>query len=51
MKEAIPCLLVGLPNFVRPEWREDKPREKQMWTDLTREIEVQSLYRTTKEPE
>ena len=49
MQDAIPSLLVGLPAFVRPEWRENKPREKQMWDDLVKEIEVQTLYRAEKE--
>lgn len=49
MQDAIPSMLVGLPAFVRPEWREDKPREKQMWDDLVKEIEVQTLYRAEKE--
>lgn len=47
MQDAIPSLLVCLPNFVRPEWRDNGPRERKVWTDLTREIEVQSLYRNT----
>lgn len=46
MQDAIPCLLMCLPNFVRPEWRNDKPRERKVWSDLTRELEVQSLYRS-----
>lgn len=49
MQDAIPSILVGLPAFVRPEWREDKPREKQMWDDLVKEIEVQSIFRAEKE--
>lgn len=51
MQDAIPCLLMCLPNFVRPEWREDKPKERRVWTDLTRELEVQSLYRTVGDDE
>jgi hypothetical protein len=47
MQDAIPSLLICLPNFVRPEWRDNAPRERKVWTELTREIEVQSLYRNT----
>jgi len=47
MQDAIPSILLCLPNFVRPEWRDGKPREKRVWDDLTKEIEVQSLYRST----
>ena len=47
MQDAIPSLLVCLPNFVRPEWRDNKPRERRVWDDLTKELEVQSLYRST----
>lgn len=47
MQDAIPSLLLCLPNFVRPEWRDNGPRERKIWSDLTREIEVQSLYRNT----
>lgn len=49
MEDAIPSLLVGLPAFVRPEWRESKPKEHQLWDDLVKEIEVQTLYRAEKE--
>ena len=49
MEDAIPSLLVGLPAFVRPEWRESKQKEHQLWDDLVREIEVQTLYRAEKE--
>ncbi len=49
MEDAIPSLLVGLPAFVRPEWRENKQREHQLWDDLVREIEVQTIYRAEKE--
>lgn len=49
MEDAIPCLMPTLPAFVRPEWRESRPRERQVWDDLVREIEVQSLYRASKE--
>jgi hypothetical protein len=51
MKDAIPCLLMALPQFVRPEWRDNKPKERKVWDDLTRELEVQSLYRATKDTE
>jgi hypothetical protein len=49
MEDAIPSLLVGLPAFVRPEWRENRQREHQLWDDLVREIEVQTLYRAEKD--
>ena len=49
MEDAVPSLLVGLPAFVRPEWRENKQKEHQLWDDLVREIEVQTLYRAEKE--
>jgi len=51
MKDAIPCLLMCLPQFVRPEWRDNKPKERKVWDELTRELEVQSLYRATKDTE
>lgn len=49
MEDAIPCLLTCLPAFVRPEWRQGRTRERQVWDDLVREVEVQSLYRASKE--
>ena len=49
MEDAIPSLLVGLPAFVRPEWRENRQREHQLWDDLVKEIEVQTLYRAEKD--
>jgi hypothetical protein len=49
MKDAIPCLLMALPQFVRPEWRDNKPKERKVWDELARELEVQSLYRSTKD--
>lgn len=49
MEDAIPSLLVGLPAFVRPEWRENTQKEHQLWADLVKEIEVQTLYRAEKE--
>jgi hypothetical protein len=51
MKDAVPSLLVCVPTFVRPEWRDNAPRERRVWDDLTKEIEVQSLYRSVGEPE
>lgn len=51
MEDAVPCLLPCLPGFVRPEWREGRTRNRQVWDDLVREIEVQSLYRASKEPQ
>jgi hypothetical protein len=45
MQDAIPSLLVCLPSFVRPEWRDNKPKERQIWTDLAHELDVQSLYK------
>jgi len=51
MQDAIPCLMPTLPAFIRPEWRDDGPRQRQVWDDLVREVEVQSLYRATKESE
>jgi hypothetical protein len=45
MQDGIPSLLVCLPNFVRPEWRDNKPKERQIWTDLAHELDVQSLYK------
>ena len=47
MQDAIPSMLLCIPNFVRPEWRANSPRERKVWSDLTREIEVQSLYRNS----
>lgn len=47
MQDAIPAMLLCLPNFIRPEWRDNGPRERKIWSDLTKEIEVQSLYRNT----
>jgi hypothetical protein len=51
MQDAVPCLMPTLPAFIRPEWREDSPRQRQVWDDLVREVEVQSLYRATKDSE
>jgi len=51
MKDAVACILMCLPQFVRPEWRNDKPRERQVWAELTRELDVQSLYRGTPKDE
>ncbi len=45
MQDAVPSILVCLPNFVRPEWRDNKPKERQIWSDLAHEIDVQSLYK------
>lgn len=49
MEDAVPCLMPCLPGFVRPEWRDGRTKDRPVWDDLVREIEVQSLYRASKE--
>jgi len=49
MQDAVPSMLLCIPNFIRPEWRANVPRERKVWSDLAHEIEVQSLYRNSEQ--